>query len=57
MNIYVCANEGTNTILHTKKRLSISLRRFVKGKAINLDNTHTNPVIRYLTLCRTDFRE
>jgi hypothetical protein len=50
-------SDKTDTPSHIKKRLSISMRRFVKGEAIKLDNIHTNLVMRYIALSRTDFRE
>jgi hypothetical protein len=38
-----------------KKRISIGLRRFVKGEGIKLDNFQ-NEILRYIKLSRTDFR-
>ncbi len=49
--------KNTNTPSHIKKRLSISMRRFIKGDAIRLDNIQTNTVMKYIALSRTDFRE
>lgn len=40
-----------------KKKLASSLRRFVKGYLINLNNACSNPIISYIGLSRTDFRE
>lgn len=40
-----------------KKRYSISLRRFVKGEGMRLDNYNRNEILRYIILSRTDFRE
>ncbi|NBB28758.1 hypothetical protein [Cellulophaga sp. BC115SP] len=42
---------------HIKKRLSIGLRRFVKGESIDLSNYQNNEILRYIILSRTDFRE
>ena len=40
-----------------KKRYSISLRRFVKGEGMKLDNYNRNEILRFIVLSRTDFRE
>lgn len=40
-----------------KKKMGSSLRRFVRGNLINLNDACSNPVIQYVGLSRTDFRE
>ena len=45
-----------NTNYNIKKRLSLNLRRFVRGQKMKLDN-YDNEILRYIYLSRTDFRE
>ena len=45
-----------NTNYNIKKRLSLNLRRFVRGKRMKLDN-YENEILRFIFLSRTDFRE
>lgn len=45
-----------NTRYNIKKRLSLNLRRFVRGERMKLDN-YDNEILRYIFLSRTDFRE
>ncbi len=44
------------TQYHIKKRISLNLRRFVRGQKMRLDN-YENEIIKYIKLSRTDFRE
>jgi hypothetical protein len=45
-----------NTKYNIRKRLSLNLRRFVRGQKLKLDN-YNNEILRYIFLSRTDFRE
>jgi hypothetical protein len=45
-----------DTIYNIKKRLSLNLRRFVRGEKMRLDN-YENEILKYIELSRTDFRE
>jgi hypothetical protein len=45
-----------NTRYNIRKRLSLNLRRYVRGEKMKLDN-YDNEILRYIFLSRTDFRE
>jgi len=40
-----------------KKRLSLQLRRFIRGIGLQLDFGDKNEIVRYVQLTRTDFRD
>jgi hypothetical protein len=44
------------TTYNIKKRISLNLRRFVRGQKMRLDN-YENDIIKHIKLSRTDFRE
>jgi hypothetical protein len=47
----------TNEQQKIRKKMSISLRRLIKGESMRLDNYEGNQILRYIFLSRTDLRE